>query len=560
MIQPQAFEALASSTNGIAKLRELILDLAVHGLLVPQDTDDEPATVQLKKIAAEKEQLFKEGKIKKQQPPPTIDTADLPFLLPVGWEWVYLSETLALVTDGDHQPPPKAECGIPFLVIGNLNKARINLNNCRYVPNEYYQALDWGRQPLKSDLLYTVTGSYGMPIAVDIDDPFCVQRHVAILKTTESSPHRYLLSLLGSHYAFDYATKIATGIAQKTVPLTGLRKMPIPLPPEQEQLRIIKKIDELMALCDQLDQHQNHSNTIHQRLLQTLLESLTQSTDNEAFQQIWAQISAHFDTLFTTESSVDQLKQVILQLAVMGKLVEQEPNDEHASVLLEKINAEKQRLTKEGKIKKQQVLPEIHEEERLFVLPSGWIWVRLGATGYSTTGKTPITANSDLYGNEIPFIGPGQITPQGKIIDPEKWLSEKGRNQTTIAKLGDILMVCIGGSIGKSAIAHKELAFNQQINCVTAVCLDNRYLHIAMNGPHFQKAIIVSATGSATPIINKSRWDELLIPLPPLAEKHRIVAKVDELMTICDLLKIRIRKSQNFQENLATSIIETNTT
>ncbi len=248
----QHFSDLYSVKENVTELRKVILQLAVMGKLVPQDPNDEPASELLKAIEREKQQLVKDDKIKK--PLPNVKPEKIPYDLPQSWEWVNLQDVFALITDGDHQAPPKSESGIPFLVIGNLNTGKVNLENCRFVNHEYYRSIDWARQPRKNDILYTVTGSYGIPIFIDSNHKFCVQRHVAILKSVESSPVQYLMYLLKSKDAFNYAASVATGIAQKTVPLTGLRKMPIPIPPLAEQHRIVAKIDRLMEFCDRLEE------------------------------------------------------------------------------------------------------------------------------------------------------------------------------------------------------------------------------------------------------------------------------------------------------------------
>ncbi len=268
------FGQLYSVKENVAELRKTILQLAVMGKLVPQDPNDPPASALLKEIETEKRRLVKEGKIKKANPLQEIKAEEMPYQLPDGWEWCYLQDVFALVTDGDHQAPPKSEAGIPFLVIGNLNKGSVSMDRCRFVPDTYYDSLDWGRKPTNSDLLYTVTGSYGIPIRVDADQAFCVQRHVAILKSSKSSPVDYIARLLSSKVAFQYATSIATGIAQKTVPLTGLRKMPIVLPPLPEQQRIVAKIDHLMALCDQLEQQIDAATTKQSALLNAVMAQL----------------------------------------------------------------------------------------------------------------------------------------------------------------------------------------------------------------------------------------------------------------------------------------------
>ncbi len=180
----------------------------------------------------------------------------------------------AIVTDGDHQAPPKSTSGVPFLVIGNLNSGKISNINCRYVSTEYFDNLAWSKKPKENDILYTVTGSYGIPIIVDTTYEFCVQRHVAILKATDSTQVQYLSMILNSKYALDYATSIATGTAQKTIPLGGLRKMPVPIPPLAEQKRIVTKVDELMTLCDQLEQQLTQSYSDAERLMEATVQAL----------------------------------------------------------------------------------------------------------------------------------------------------------------------------------------------------------------------------------------------------------------------------------------------
>ncbi|NOQ63665.1 MAG: restriction endonuclease subunit S [Methyloprofundus sp.] len=265
------FDLLFSTEHSIEQLKQTILQLAVMGKLVPQDPNDEPASILLEKIAVEKTQLIKDKKIKKQKPLPAIGEDEQPFSVPDGWLWSNLSDLLALVTDGDHQAPPKSDSGVPFLVIGNLNTGSVSFDGCRYVPTSYFDNLNWGRKPTNGDMLYTVTGSYGIPIKVISNNQFCVQRHVAILKATKTSPIQYLGFLFLAKYSFEYATEIATGIAQKTVPLTGLRKMPIAVPPEQEQHRIVKKVDELISLCEQLTTRLNKAQNIQCQLADTLV-------------------------------------------------------------------------------------------------------------------------------------------------------------------------------------------------------------------------------------------------------------------------------------------------
>lgn len=269
-----------------------------------------------------------------------------------------------------------------------------------------------------------------------------------------------------------------------------------------------------------------------------------------------ALLTENLPLLAGAPNGIKKLRELILELAVRGKLVPQDPSDEPANELLQRIAEEKERLVAEGKIKKQKPLAGIAEVEKLFELPLGWSWARLASIGVTATGGTPSTGNPVFFGGDLPFIGPGQINSAGQIFDPEKWLTELARSETTIAKPKDILMVCIGGSIGKGAVADRELAFNQQINSISVLLANHRYVFNAISGPGFQDAIKDAATGSATPIINRTKWDQLLVSLPPLAEQHRIVAKVDELMALCDRLEAQQADAESAHSQLVQALLD----
>ncbi|MFW6333433.1 MAG: restriction endonuclease subunit S, partial [Thermodesulfobacteriota bacterium] len=351
---------------GIKKLRELILELAVRGKLVPQDPDDEPASVLLDKIAEERKQLIKEGKIKKQKELLDIGEDEKPFELPDGWEWAKLGNFVYL--EMGQSPPSKFynqnNDGIPFF------QGKADFNDLYPTPRY------WCTQPNKyaypGDVLLSVRAPVGPTNISDIN--CCIGRGLAALRPLAMVSTKFLLALMRAFQ--NKLEEKATGTTFVAVSKTDVESLSTPIPPLSEQNRIVAKVDELMALCDQLEQQQTDNNATHQTLVETLLTSLTAATDPKDFDESWQRIANHFDTLFTTEQSIDHLKQTILQLAVMGRLVPQDPDDEPASVLLEKIAKEKARLVKEGKIKRQKKLPEIGEDEKPFELPLGWKWVR----------------------------------------------------------------------------------------------------------------------------------------------------------------------------------------
>jgi type I restriction enzyme M protein len=267
------FARVAGAPGSVPRLRRFILDLAVRGKLVEQDANDKPASELLKRIATEIKQTS-EGRRAKHESTAKIShraSGVLEARLPDNWVFAQISDVFLSVTDGDHQPPPKADGGIPFLVIGNVRNGVVDFTGCRHVPRTYYDSLDTIRQPKRGDLLYTLVGSYGIPVLVDGDRPFCVQRHIGILRPSTHVDVRFLCRVMESRVVFDQATACATGIAQKTVPLSGLRKIWLPLPPFAEQRRIVAKVDELISLCDRLEAQLTVSETQNSRFLEAVL-------------------------------------------------------------------------------------------------------------------------------------------------------------------------------------------------------------------------------------------------------------------------------------------------
>jgi type I restriction enzyme, S subunit len=207
---------LTTRAEQITHLRKTILGLAVRGKLVPQDPNDEPASELLKRVKDERDGLVRLGEVRKADPVTEFIETSAAFFAPPGWAIAPLQSVCTSVTDGDHLPPPKAPSGIPFLVIGNIRSRSIDFKDSRFVPSEYYEALDPIRRPRQGDLLYTLVGSYGIPVLVRDDRPFCVQRHIGVLRPSKHIDVYFLAYALESQWVFDQASVIATGIAQKT--------------------------------------------------------------------------------------------------------------------------------------------------------------------------------------------------------------------------------------------------------------------------------------------------------------------------------------------------------
>lgn len=245
-----------------------------------------------------------------------------------------------------------------------------------------------------------------------------------------------------------------------TLNATSLALLLIPIPPFSEQQRIVTKVDELMSLCDKLEEQQYNNLKTHQILVKTILETLTQAVDAYELQAAWERMSKHFDDLFCTEDSIDQLKQTILQLAVMGKLVTQDPNDEPASELLEKITEAKKKLIKEGKIKKEKELHPISKDKFPFELPKGWVWCKFQEiTKVITCG---LASTPKYYDDGKIFLSAKNVKPFSFIPDDHKFVDEatyKKVIQNAKPELNDILITRVGAGIGETAIVDIEIDF-----------------------------------------------------------------------------------------------------
>ncbi|EPO2879649.1 restriction endonuclease subunit S [Vibrio cholerae] len=548
---------------GIKKLRELILELAVRGKLVSQDPNDEPASVLLERIAAEKAQLVKDKIIRKPKKLDVLTDNELFFAAPSGWSFARLGDLAVKLTDGSHNPARDFGAGYPMFSSQNVHFGTIDFSSpSRYVDEDNFLKEDSRTQIVPGDILLTIVGTIGRAAVVPIDAPkFVLQRSVAVIKT--SLIPEFLVYYLASPSCISYFEANGKGTAQKGIYLGKLAEMPIVVPSLGEQHRIVAKVDELMALCDQLEQQTEASLDAHQVLVETLLATLTNSQDATELMANWTRISEHFDTLFTTEQSIDQLKQTILQLAVMGKLVPQDPNDEPAAKLLERIAEEKAQLVKEKKIKKQKALPPIADDEKPFELPEGWEWCRLDDICQGiTSGSTPPKSNfQELPG--IPYLKVYNIRNQlidfeynPQFIDIECHSSKLARS---VLYPGDVVMNIVGPPLGKIALipdSYPEWNCNQAITFFRPIKPSlNRYIYTYLTAGTFLDSIeLIGTAGQDNISVTKSR--SIVLPTPPLEEQSRIVRKVNDLLEICEQLKQRLRDSQQTQLQLTDAIVE----
>ncbi|EGO3895993.1 restriction endonuclease subunit S, partial [Salmonella enterica] len=541
---------------GIKKLRELILELAVRGKLVPQDPNDEPASVLLERIAAEKAELMKQGKIKKQKPLPEISEEEKPFELPVGWEWTRLINlgTWALGS------------GFPNVVQGNSDKEILmcKVSDMNLEGNEKFivSTINTISKDL-ADEYKIKTSEPGTIIFPKIGGAIATNKRRILVQETAIDNNclgiKPCNAISGEWFylilsALDMS-KYQSGTSIPAINQSVIGSIPIALPSLKMQEKILSYVITLMSLCDQLELHSLTSLDAHQQLVETLLTTLTDSQNADELAENWSRISEHFDTLFTTEASIDALKQTILQLAVMGKLVPQDPNDEPASELLKRIAQEKAQLVKDGKMKKQKPLPPISDEEKPFELPDGWEWVKLGNILHDIKYGTSQKCDYNISGYpvlRIPNIVKGIIDladiKYGALTDSE--LKDLTLNKN------DLLFIRSNGStniVGQSTLVQHDLKDHAYAGYIIRVRLHNeyinaRYINMIMKSNLIREQIegpIRTTTGVKN--INSNELMGLLVPLPPKNEQGIIIKKINEIDTTLSNLKVSIQSAQQTQ-------------
>lgn len=552
-----SFDLLATAPQGVAKLRELILSLAVRGRLLAQRPNDPSVSDVFHRIDAAKNALVTSRLIKASKPLRKLSSEDAPFELPKSWRWVTLSELCATLTDGDHLPPPKADDGVPFLVIGDVRSGSVNLETAsRFVPRSYFAKLDWSRRPMAGDILYTTVGSYGIPVPLLVDQEFCFQRHIALFRPALRELHGFLTLALASPFVFAQATAGATGIAQKTVPLSAMRNFKIPLPPLSEQARIVARVEELMQFCDALEAHGRLQDEQHARLVATLFDALAAGASAEELAGNWQRIATHFDLLLDRPEAVDALEQTLLQLAVRGLLVPQDSNDEPASELLHEIQACKAELSTRAGNGRQVA----SRDELTFNLPMGWESVGLLDLCAVGGGATPSKGNPSYWDGDIPWVSPKDMKVD-LIEDSQDHVSPKALSETRLPLVpkNSLLVVVRGMILVHSfpvAVTTREVTLNQDMKSFTPY-LDGLtdFLALVLKGFKPQILSLVARSTHGTCKLESEKLFGFTFGLPPLREQHRIVARVEQLRRLCADLRERLQQARATQSRLADALV-----
>lgn len=548
---------LAKAPNGVARLRELILTLAVQGKLVPQDPADEPASELLKKIRVEKNRLIAEGKSRRDMPLAEIAEQEKPFGLPPGWEWVRLADVVRVLNGRAYGKQELLESGpTPVLRVGNL-----------FTSNHWYYSnleLEPEKYCCEGDLLYAWSASFGPFVWAG---PKAIY-HYHIWKLEPWSVQHFDTGYFHKFLAEKTAEIKAAGHGVSMIHMTKekMEKIVVPYPPLAEQSRIVTRVEELMRLCDALEAKGQLEARQHAQLVSTLLGTLTQSETPEQLADNWQRIATHFDLLLDRPEAVDALEQTILQLAVRGLLVPQDPQDEPASELLKKIRLEKDRLIAEGRIKRDKPLPPISVDEQPFALPPGWEWVQMGdAVNSSEAGWSPTCIGSPRRGGHWGVLKVSAVSWGAFDANANKELPEDlaPRSEYEVQD-GDFLLSranteqLVARSVVVSTAEPKLMLSDKIIRLDVSSLMNRDFLNLCNNANHARAHYIANASGTSSSMKNVSREVVLRtpVPLPPLAEQSRIVARVASLRRLSFNLRQHLTASQATQAHLAEALVQ----
>ena len=562
----QQFDLLATAPGGVAKLRELILTLAVQGKLVPQDPADEPASELLKRIRAEKDRLIAAGKIKRDKQLAPIGEDEQPFGLPKGWEWVRLEEISLVIVDCPHSTPKFVERGRLCLDTNSFKQGQLQVHKLRYVDQSTFAERNARLTPEAGDLVFAREGSVGESIIIPNGVEACLGQRVMLFRFSEQVSNEFVRLCISSASFLDTLLALHKGIGAKHVNVGDMRLALIPLSPLPEQARIVSRVEELMRVCDALEAKGQQQASHHRQLVQTLLGTFTDPDSATPTHDAWQRVAAHFDTLLDRPSAVDALEQTILQLAVRGQLVPQDPTDEPASELLKRIRAEKDRLIAAGKIKRDKPLAPIGEDEQPFALPQGWEWMKFGDLAQISSGVT--------LGRKTPIAKPVCL-PYLRVANVQRWELNLSSMKEVVVDEDELprfkvchgdLLITEGGDwdkVGRTAIWRDELptclhqnhvfkarGLNAEWNPVWA----ELYLNSEAARSYFA-ASAKQTTNLAS--INMTELKNCAFPLPPLPEQTRIVARVAHLRRLCVELRQRLTQSQTTQAALAEALVAT---
>jgi type I restriction enzyme, S subunit len=553
----QNFEYLADARNGVQRLRELIFQLAVQGRLVSQDTNDEPVSVLLNRIEERKQRPIKEGRVRRQDSVAAVKPSDVPYELPSNWLWVRVDSIANRVQYGYTASARESRGGVLYLRITDIQNDTVDWSTVPECTIDEKSVPDY--ELSEGDILIARTGgTIGKSYLVGrIPGRAVFASYLIRIVPSPVMCAEYLKIFLGSPLYWSQLYEKSMGTGQPNVNGTALRHLILPLPPLAEQERIVDKVNELMNRCDELDARQKEQNEQRTMLTASCLHTLTSAPRKSAATAI-RRVSDNFNLLIDTPESVAEFRKAILQLAVQGRLVPQDPAEGDASVLLELVRKQKNALSDRRRAEE---LQRVGEGSRFVLphpIPEMWTWTRMQELslrihyGYTASGN-PIDRRvlllriTDIQNDMVDWDNvPGCMIDPGTIPDYE-------------LHSGDILVARTGGTIGKSYLVKDvpsvAVFASYLIRIVPSPFISAEYLKLFLGSETYWRQLHEKSMGTGQPNVNGTSLRSLFVPLPPLPEQERIVFKVNKLMGLCNELESKLSRARDDGDRITSSFV-----
>jgi type I restriction enzyme S subunit len=569
-IQPpliEAFDVVATAPRGVSLLRELIASLAIRGALCTQSAADASAETLLERIKKEREQLPGKARRNSTSTSNAVNKATTPFRLPRTWRWARFQDVI-LDSEAGWSPnceaSPRSAGSWGVLKVSAVSWGEFRGWENKQLPADLPPRPQFEVRP--GDFLISRANTAELvarSVVVGIPEPqLLLSDKIIRLRLSEHADPRFFNVVNNAADARNhYAVKASgTSSSMKNVSRDVILELPVPIPPLAEQHRIVARVDELMKLCDALEQNGRLADEQHEQLVSTLFDALADSDSAHALAQNWVRVAEHFDVLFDRPEAIDALEQTVLQLAVRGLLVAQVPQDDSAESLLSRIRSERSRLFSSGLAKRGRDLIPVREDEKAFALPPQWVWVRFDDL---VRADKPIAYGVLVPGPDvpdgIPFVRLGDLSLDRPQAQPEKAISPEVDAQFARTRLegGEILLGVVG-SIGKLGVAPptwKGANIARAVSRIVPTSLVDKEFVLALLQSRFMRERFLGDTRTlAQPTLNIGLIRECPTPLPPLAEQRRIVARVDELRQLCAELRGKLTEAQSTQTSLANAL------
>jgi type I restriction enzyme, S subunit len=537
------FGHIANAPNGVPKLRELVLVLAMQGRLLPQATGESAASL-VEAISAEKQSLIASGALRSPKTLPLIAPNDRSYVIPGNWCWARFGEISTHNSGKTLDAVRNSGQFRDYITTSNLYWGRFDLSNVRQmlIRDEELEKCT----ARKGDLLICEGGEAGRAAVWTDDREVCFQNHVHRARFFGGVNPFFVYRFFEKLNMTAEINAYRKGIGISNLSSKALAMIAVPLPPLEEQSRIVAKIDELMALCDRLEKQQQDRRRLQNALRESTLQVCATAESPHELQESWQRLQANFGRLFNEPSDTNSLKSLLLKLSMRGLLVSQKAGDMHAGTLLQQVATEKARLIAAKKLKTSTAVPAPSDAELPYALPNGWTWARVVDLVDVGTGATPAKSESDYYGGDTPWYT-SSATNEKFALKPQTFITEKALAETNckIFPAGSLIVAMYGQ--GKTRGQVSELVVAGATNQAIAALVffesskrTKRYLKYFFEKIYDE--VRLQAEGGPQPNLSVGKIKEILVPVPPLEEQERIVARLDELLEQCNEWRSQLKQ------------------